>query len=172
MSDQPNTQAVTEPEKTQPEAENKLTLEQAQAEIARINKELADTRKEAAKYRVEKKEAVEKVEATVAERLSALEKQLTEERKANLTNSVANKFKIPELATRLKGETVEELEADAQALAAIIKAQLPDPQKPPTITPTSPDNPQQITLEAIKKMTPQEIMNNQAAVNAVLSGGK
>ena len=172
----PETQAVTEPKKvTQPEVEtNKptMTLEQAQAEIARVNKELESTRKEAAKYRVEKKEAVSEVEKTVADRLSTLENQLKEERRTNLASTVARKFNIPDLAGRLKGETHEELEADAQSLAAIVKAQTPEAQKPPTITPTSPANPQTITLEAIKRMTPQQILNNQTAVDAVLSGQK
>jgi hypothetical protein len=175
----PNTPVVEEPKKDQPEAEQKpsMTLEQALAEIARKDKELSDTRKEAAKYRIEKKDAViaaeQKAEATLAERLGALEKERDEMRRTNLVLSVAKKYNLPDaLAERLKGSTVEELDTDAQALVSFVKVQTPDPQKPPSLSPTAPTSQTTFTLDAIKKMSPAQIIQNQDAVDAVLSSQK
>jgi hypothetical protein len=64
--------------------------------------------------------------AEVARR-EAIEKEANELRLAGLRKDAAAKHKLPaSLAERLKGETAEELEADAQALAAM----LPKPGAP------------------------------------------
>ena len=72
--------------------------------------ELDKARREAAKYRVEKREAKDEL----TQRISVLENQVREGKR----ETIAARYNLPaELAARLKGETAEELEADAKTLA-------------------------------------------------------
>lgn len=85
--------------------------------------ELSRVRQEAADRRVQLREAQEALtKAKTPEEFAAATKELTEKvavlERTILVNSVASQFDLPEaLAARLKGDTKEELEADAKMLA-------------------------------------------------------
>lgn len=160
MTDQtPSTQAVdtkvdavpeTTPAQT-PETTPTMTLEQALSE-------LAAARKEAAKYRTEKREAVKGATEKLTEveqlnkRLSEMEAELKQAKRSD----IARKYNLPdELAKRLRGETLEEIEADAVVLAATIKPTSTTP--PQTINPTAPAGAVKLTREAIAKMSTSEV---------------
>lgn len=90
----------------------------------------------------------------------------------------------PALVSRLQGNTEAELKADAEALLALFKGQspaaptpqpqppaAPAPQPQPTPTPASPATQPVLTLDMIRKMTPQQVQENLPAVLAVLERG-
>ncbi len=100
-------------------------------------------RKEAARYRTENKELSEKAKAfdewnesqkseqqKKDEALAAAQSELAQMRSELLRSKVASKKQLPpSLVARLKGETEEELEADADALLADLKDQYAPKQK-------------------------------------------
>ena len=97
------------------------------ADVLRAN--LTKANQEAAKYRTRLRE-VEKAlaERKTAEEVEEIRLSLIAEREAAeralLVENVALKFNLPDaLAARLNGSTREELEADAQALAAFVSKQ-------------------------------------------------
>lgn len=95
-------------------------------------KELAKTRAEAASYRTRLRSAEtrlseaqspEEVEAAIAE----VKAKNAELERSVLVASVARRFDVPdELASRLRGESAEELEADAKALRALLAPPAPE----------------------------------------------
>jgi len=122
---------------------------------------LDKARKEAAKYRVEKREAKDEL----TQRISALENQVREAKR----ETIAARYNLPaELAARLKGETAEELEADAKTLAAFAPKQTTQ-SVAPVISATAPVTPARLTPDAISKMTPAQINAQWDAVSAALS---
>lgn len=174
---------MSEQEEKTPAVEEKKDVKQeaSQVEEKKENKsdltldemkvELAKARREAAKYRTEKNDA-EKEKLTDTERLAKEIADMKAELFAAKRQTVAMKYKLPEaLADRLKGETQEELEEDAKALAAlIVKPESSEAEKKPVtgIDPTAPSGTLKLTREAIEKMSPAEINKNWEAVSAAL----
>lgn len=113
-----------------PEESAEDTKEQELPEWAR--KELERVRKEAADRRVANRDLQKALEgAKTPEEVEALTKEYTDKigvlEKTILVNSVATKYDLPEaLAARLKGDTAEELEADAKLLAQFAVTEEPD----------------------------------------------
>lgn len=97
------------------------------ADVLRAN--LTKANQEAAKYRtrlreVEKALAERKTDEDVESLLNEVRAQAEADTRALLVEAVALKFNLPDaLAARLNGSTREELEADAQALAAFAPKQ-------------------------------------------------
>lgn len=162
-------------------------LEKLQAEMKRLQAELEAREKrikelnsESASRRVENK--------TLQETLEEIRQALEEERKqreeaqraaqeaarqaerAKVIAELAAKYKLPpKVAERLAGETPEQLEADAQALAE----ELGRAGRVAGVK-TSPANSTWtggLTLEAIKSMSPDEINEHWDEVSRLLSGG-
>ncbi len=148
-----------EPEKKEESPE--LTLEEMKAELAKA-------RREAAKYRTEKN-SIEKEKLTELQQIQKEMSDLKAELFNAKRNAVAAKYGLPDaLADRLKGETPEELEEDAKALAALVVKPAEKPQ-PPQISPTAPTQTPRLTREAIEKMSATEINKNWDAIQASLS---
>ncbi|MEU5427622.1 hypothetical protein AB0H73_18735 [Streptomyces olivoreticuli] len=95
-------------------------------------KELAKVRGEAASYRTRLRDAETKL--SEAKSPEEFEVALAEVRAENaqlehtvLVGSVARRFDLPdELASRLRGTTAEELEADAKALQVLLAPKIPE----------------------------------------------
>jgi hypothetical protein len=164
------TPAVVEPIKSTPAVEDPkattLTLEQALEELSKA-------RKEAAKYRTEKKNTEDK-DLTEMQKLTKsveqIQKELTNTKKENMQLKIAKKYNLPDaLANRLAGETEEEMDADGQALAGVIGKQTPTSPTAPVVSPTSPTGVTTLTEDSIRKMSPEEINKNWDAVSAALS---
>ncbi|MFA7302062.1 MAG: hypothetical protein WC069_07155 [Candidatus Shapirobacteria bacterium] len=105
--------------------------------LKKANSEAAKYRKAAEAAEAERK-AKEEAELSETDKLrkkaAELEAELNRARVSMLQRDAATKHNLPpELASRLKGETLEELEADAKALAEL----LPKPQAP-HVNPTNP----------------------------------
>ena len=89
-------------------------------------KALAKVRKSEAKYRTKNRDLLAQLEGAktpeqIEEIVAAAKKDAADEARALLVENVALKAELPEaLWDRLKGDTREELEADAKALAAIV----------------------------------------------------
>jgi len=147
---EPQTETVTE-QPTETVAEQPATTqtpetgESVEARIVRMEAALKKANAEAAKYRkaaeaVEaERKAKEEAELTETEKLrkraAELEAELKSAQRSTMQRDAAAKHNLPaELATRLKGETPEELEADAKALAEL----LPKHKAQPNISPTNP----------------------------------
>ena len=141
---QVETTETPQAESATPEASTAKTAEEVQAELEQVKAALRKANSESAERR-KKLEAFEKAEAerkaaemTETDRYKAEAEQakaaLIEARKM----AIAAKHGLPDmLADRLKGETIDELEADALAL----KETIPAPAKPaPNISPTNPGN--------------------------------
>lgn len=119
------------------------TGKSVEQQIADMQAALKKANAEAAKYR-KAAEALEQADKARADaelsEMERLKKQLDEIkaeadrlRRAELQRQAAEKHKLPaSLATRLQGETLEELEADAEELAKTL---------PKPTTPVSPTNP-------------------------------
>ena len=148
MADEKQTEMVTEIET--PEAASKVTETEtiSKAEFDKVAAALKEANKEAAsrRKRLEELEAEEakRAEAAMTEtekatkRAQELEAKLKAYERTEAQRTVAEKVGLPAaLATRLQGETPEELEADAKALLET----LPKPTKPaPGINATNPAN--------------------------------
>lgn len=117
-----------------PEIENDNAVELA-AELARVRKELTDANAEAARYRVEKKDAVEaaksETEQSFATKIQDLEAKLLEETgnasasrtevtklKVALATGIA-KDKVADFAELLNGDTPEALASHAEKLEGL-----------------------------------------------------
>ncbi len=153
------TEMVTEPvvdttdtKSTEPTIE---TVESLKAELEGARKALKNANKEAASSRI-KLEAYEKAElerkqSEMSElekaqaRIAELEGEIKARKSKDAKLEAAKKVGLPEtFASRLQGETPEELEADAK----LILEALPKPEKPaPGIQPTNP--PEGTTTETI-----------------------
>lgn len=145
MSDQP-TEKVEAQEPVQATAqpapqEDAFDAERAKALIDKLRNEIKEL-KPKAKKADELSEAEQKRKEAEMTELDRLNKQLAEAQAevkrtqlSVLRRDAAAKYSLPaELADRLKGETPEELEADAKALAAL----LPKAKPQPTTSPTQP----------------------------------
>lgn len=146
-----------------------LTLEQALKELEKV-------RREAAKYRTEKKTAEDESLTEVQKLTKSVEQiqqQLKTTQRENMQLKIAKKYNLPDaLASRLAGETEDEMDADGQALAAVILKAAPTSTTTvtaPAVAPTSPTGLTTLTREAIEKMTPEEINKNWDAVSTALS---
>lgn len=120
-------------------------------------------RQEAAKYRTQAKDNADKaksydeyVEAQKTEQekkdeaLAAAQSELAQMRAELLRSQVASKKQLPpSLVSRLRGETAEELEADADALLADLKGQYAPKQK------TSPDQTGAGVVGEAESLTPE-----------------
>jgi hypothetical protein len=162
MTDKPETgnpEGET-PEEQQPEATTPETGESAEARVARMEAALKKANHEAAKYR-KQAEAFEQAETKRKEaelsEMEKLQKRLAEtEAEANrlrlegLQRQAAEKAGLPaSLAARLQGATLEELEADAAALAETLPK--PQPTTPPTVPATNPGAAQQGETDAQRR---------------------
>lgn len=135
---------MTDPTPTVPATEA-APPESAAARLAILEKEVADARKEAAKYRTtlrQQEQAQEEAARKQAEEQGEF-KRLYEETQAKLTAlaaeaeaakltalrlQVASELGLPQgLAERLRGTTPAEIKADADALLAAIRAAAPAP---------------------------------------------
>jgi rRNA-processing protein FCF1 len=137
MPTQPTPVSETQPAAPQAQSPESLLaeLEKTRAALKEANKEAASRRK-----RLEELESAEtkKNEASMSEleklqkRLQETEAKLTAKEKAETRRAVAEKVGIPAaFADRLKGETPEELEADAKALLEVLpKTQAPAKPQP------------------------------------------
>lgn len=99
----------------------KAELEQARAALKLANREAADRRKKLEAYEAAEKQKAD-AEMTEAQKLKAQLEETASELKAMKSNELkrkaAAKYSLPDaLALRLQGNTEEELEADAKALA-------------------------------------------------------
>lgn len=85
-------------------------------------------RNEAAKYRTERNDAIEKLKGVksleeVDELVKSMQADAAKAERSLLVENVVLKFKLPEaLAKRLSGDTREALEADAKELAELVKS--------------------------------------------------
>ncbi|MYT31741.1 MULTISPECIES: hypothetical protein [unclassified Streptomyces] len=123
-------------ENEQPQDESRSSEPQAGASEGDLpewaRKELTKVRGEAASYRTRLRDAEAKLsEAKSPEEFEAALNELqakNAELEHSLTaSSVARKHNLPdELAARLRGSTVEELEADARALAVLLAPKTPE----------------------------------------------
>lgn len=135
------TQAVEATEvKNTPEATADVTEEFDKDRAMDTIRKLRDVEKQ---YKQEKKE-LERLKADEARRKEAemseteklkaradkLEAELTQERSERLRLKVASKYNLDALASRLKGETEEELEADAQELAKLLPTKTEEKKQP------------------------------------------
>ena len=140
------TETVEAQEQTQAAAqttpqEDAFDAERAKALIDKLRNEIKEL-KPKAKKADELSEAEQKRKEAEMTELDRLNKQLADAQAevkrtqlAVLQRDAAAKYSLPaELATRLKGETPEELEADAKALAAL----LPKAKAQPQLSPTQP----------------------------------
>ncbi|MGW1258461.1 hypothetical protein ACWD5Q_25590 [Streptomyces sp. NPDC002513] len=95
-------------------------------------KELTKVRGEAASYRTRLRDAESKLsEAKLPEEFEAalaeVKTKNAELERSVLVGSVARKFDLPDdLASRLRGETPEELESDAKALQTLLAPKVPE----------------------------------------------
>lgn len=113
--------------------------ERAKALIDKLRNEVKELKPKAKKAE-ELTEAEQKRKEAEMTELDRLNKQLADAQAelkrsqlAVLQRDAAAKLNLPaELAPRLKGETLEELEADAKELAKLL------PKQPPHVTPTNP----------------------------------
>lgn len=118
-----------------------------------VNDLLKESRKETAKYEAAQKKAtaetakadedrliangkIQEAYDSVRAELDAKDKALFDSEQARLKMQVGQKYKLPEaLLARLQGETLEEMETDAELLAAFIPAT--DAPPPPAGTDSS-----------------------------------
>lgn len=148
MTDQPatgvsETETVDEQKAAVPEAESGEGIE---ARLARMEAALKKANHEAATYR-KRLEAYEKAEQErkqaemtelekAKQRAAQLEVELSALRRSEMQRQVAEKAGLPAaLASRLKGETPEELEADAMALAETLPKLTKSPPPLPATNP-------------------------------------
>lgn len=134
----PATETVTD---TTTQTPPPATGESAEERIARMEAALKKANAEAAAHR-KKLEAIEKAEqerkdAELTEldktrkRLAELEAEAAKLKRAELQRQAAEKHKLPAaLATRLQGETPEELDADAAELAKTLPKTILPPTNP------------------------------------------
>lgn len=134
-------QVAKEEVKNAPETTADVTEEFDKDRAMELIKKL---RAEEKQYKQEKKELErlkadeakrKEAEMSEAEKLKAradkLEAELLQERSERLRLKVASKHALPDaLASRLKGETEEELEADAQELAKLLPAKTEEKKQP------------------------------------------
>ena len=139
---EPQTETVTEQANTTQSPETGKSdadrIKDMEAALKKANAEAAKYRKAAEAVEAERK-AKEEAELTETEKLrkraAELEAELKSAQRSTMQRDAAAKHNLPaELATRLKGETPEELEADAKALAEL----LPKHKAQPNISPTNP----------------------------------
>lgn len=117
-----------------------------------VNAELTTLKQELAALKQEQGQK-QQAEADLATRLATIETDLANERATNLRLSVAAAKGLPaELVDRLRGETKESLEQDADSLLALVRK--PGPGVPPPGGPSAkPD---------IATMTPAQIRDARA----------
>lgn len=136
----PATETVTEPTNPAPQPATDKSAEDRikdmEAALKKANAEAAKYRKAAEAIEAERK-AKEEAELSETEKLrkhaAELEAELKAARIATLQRDAAAKHNLPaELATRLRGETPDELEADATELAKLLQQAKHSPQIPPT----------------------------------------
>ena len=125
MTEQQTTETTTDPAGTDSTAEQPFDSERAMEKIRKANSEALNLRKrvkELEQYEAAARAAddAKKTEAEkFAEQLAAVTRRADDLQVELLRERVARKAKLPdELADRLRGTTIEELEADAKALAA------------------------------------------------------
>lgn len=163
MSDELEPNAALAAVEAEPETPAQAQMAEAKPATLSIDDALAaldKARKEAAKYRVEKRETKDEL----TQRISALENQVKDAKR----ETIAARYNLPaELAARMKGETAEELEADAKTLAAF--APKLTQSAAPIISATAPVTPIRLTPDVIAKMTPEQINAQWDAVSAALS---
>ena len=134
------------PEQTEAKAEEKFDEARAMALIEKLrgeNKELSKRAKQVESLEAEKK-AREEAELTELDKLkkslAEAEAKVKDADHRELMRKAADKFNLPPaLAKRLQGETLEELEADAEELAKEIPAKQQQPKVSPTQVPGDAD---------------------------------
>jgi phage terminase Nu1 subunit (DNA packaging protein) len=151
MAEETTTEMVNPEQPTEMEgkAETQTSAEMVQvsaSELADIRAALKKANAEAAKYRKtaeaaeSERKAKEEAEMTELQKwqrkAQELEQAVASERRTRLQTEIAAKVGLPaKLASRLHGETAEEMEADAKEILET----LPKPAKPsPGIVPTNP----------------------------------
>lgn len=114
-------------------------IEKLRGEIKEL-KPKAKQAEELAQAQKQREEAEMTEVQKLSKRLAETETALKAERRAAQAAGIAAKFGLPApLAERLKGETPEEMEADAKALLeALPKPQAQEPAKPKTPGPVNP----------------------------------
>lgn len=139
MADEQKAGEMPEPQDTAPAAPTsetpdalKAELEQARAALKLANREAADRRKKLEAYEAAEKQKAD-AEMTEAQKLKAQLEETASELKAMKSNELkrkaAAKYSLPDaLALRLQGNTEEELDADAKALAETLPK--PAPKQP------------------------------------------
>lgn len=154
---------------------SKAELEKMQMALKEANREAAKSRKELDAVQAErtKREEAEMTEAQkLAKQLEDATKKLQHlERMAQVT-AIASKHNLPaELATRLQGETPEELEADAEKLSKLIAQ--PEPPKPKAPGPVNPGvaSPGVTEAQRIAELTGQPRMSDPFAVGGGVKWG-
>lgn len=131
------TETVVEEPVTEPHTETVSPEEQIkrmEAALKKANSEAAKSRKQLEaleKAEQERKDAELSETERLKKRLAEIEAEAANLKRTELQRQAAEKAGLPaSLATRLQGETLEELETDAKALAET----LPKKQAPPLLT--------------------------------------
>lgn len=168
-------------DEVQPQAgadgKSEIGSDPSQVDVAAIQKDAKESRREAAQYRTRAKEAEEKLRQIEEANLSALEKaqkrtaeleeQLSAIQVESWRQAAAAKAKLPtELVNRIQGSTAEEMEADAAELAKLLPTAMP---KIPGIQPTAPG--QNATGEAPKPQQRGKVDIFDPAFNKAHGGG-
>lgn len=157
------TEEPKEPEKTEAKAdtpaksETELELERTRDALKKANKEAAERRKRLEELEAKEKQRAE-AEMTEAEKMQTRLKELEavkneiesklkqkeyEDLQLKTAKAVAKKLEIPfdkveTFVTRLRGNTEEELAADAELMFAVLKPQEPEKPKQPKQPVTNP----------------------------------
>jgi hypothetical protein len=177
MAEEPKvteTVAKVEP-KTEAPAQASETLETLTAKLMEAERKAQNKAEEAERHfkklarfeadETKRKEAemteMQKLQAELAKRDAELQALL----KTNLRRDAAKQAGLSEtFATRLQGDTLEEMIADAKLLAEA----MPKPAAA-TVGMTQPAGQTRLTLDAIKKMSPQDINKNWEAVSTAMA---
>lgn len=102
-----------------------LKLREIESKYKKLTREMERVQEEERKKKEAEMTDVEKFKARAAE----LEAELNRERYGRMRLEVASKYNLPDtLANRLQGETMEELEADAEQLAKLIPVKKETPK--------------------------------------------
>lgn len=153
-------------EQAGPQRDRQWTIEELLAENARL-------RAEAAKRRVQKREAVSELDALRAQ-VNELRQQFQVAQRDAWVNRVAVETNLPILlAKRLQGESYEEILADARELLSVLKSSEPAAAPParPAVSPANPAQSRGLTKEDLAHMTPEQVQKlSEDELKQILNG--
>ena len=175
----PAAQVAAQPNETPAQVEGEeFDAKRAMALIEKLRSEVKELKPKAKQAEelaaaVKAKEEAEMTELQKAnKRLAELDAELTRERRNALVASIAAKHGLPErLATRLQGETPEELDADAVELAKLITpSETPKPKTPGPVNPGANGTPGETWAQQKARITGQSEFYDPFAVGGGVKG--